>query len=78
MSFTIAFLAGLIATFSVMRITQRFSLVYTPTGERWNSRVVSLHGGIGIFIAFIVVLCAMKRLNFSWNEIAILGCGLPC
>ena len=55
MSFTIAFLAGLIATYSVMRITQRFNLVYTPTGERWNNRVVSLHGGIGIFIAFIIL-----------------------
>lgn len=75
MSFVLAFVLSLLVTLLVIKITRRHNLVYIPTANRWNDRVVSLHGGIGIFIAFIFVLAATKGFNFSWNEVVILGCG---
>jgi len=51
----LSFIVSLIVTFLTIKLTKKFNLVYKPQANRWNTRVVSLHGGIGFGISLIIM-----------------------
>lgn len=73
MNFLLAFGLSLFLTYFVISLTRRFDLVYKPQQDRWNTRVVSLHGGIAIWSSFLIGLIFLGEVQMSEKWITILA-----
>jgi len=71
----ISFLISVVVTFLTIKITTRFDWVYKPQANRWNTRVVSLHGGVGFGVS-IVLLSILELIPYSQNILFIIGISL--
>ena len=48
--------------------SQRWNLLSTPQANRWNDRRISIHGGVGIWLAFSVGLFLFKGIDLEVQE----------
>jgi UDP-GlcNAc:undecaprenyl-phosphate GlcNAc-1-phosphate transferase len=55
MSFLLAFFVSLLFVALTIVITRRFGFVCRPQSDRWHNRCVSLHGGVAIWLSFLLV-----------------------
>ncbi len=75
MIFLSAFIFSLLISWGLIKVTQKHGWVSRPKGDRWNARTVSLHGGIGIGLSFI--LCFLFWKLTSSTELEILLVCMP-
>lgn len=55
MIFGLGFLVSLLLVSLTIIITRKFALVCRPQGDRWSQRSVALHGGVAIWLSFLLV-----------------------
>ena len=66
----ISFLISAIVTFLIIKVTIKFDWVYKPQANRWNTRIVSLHGGVGFGIS-LILLSILGLIPFSQDILFI-------
>ena len=49
----VAFLISLLSVWLIGSLAYRFGWVVAPRSDRWHKKPVALHGGVGIFVAFV-------------------------
>lgn len=54
LSFGVAFAGSLLLTFVVRSFARRWNLVAKPRADRWHKKPTALHGGVGIFLGFVI------------------------
>lgn len=68
----IAFLLALLLVFIVKSIAVRNGLLAYPQKDRWHEQPTALHGGIGIFLAFLIPLLTIIQPH-SQQGLLIIG-----
>ena len=56
----------------MIKVTQKNNWVYKPDSNRWNKRIVSLHGGVGIVIAYTLGLLFVDGFNLPQEHLVML------
>lgn len=74
-SFGMALVASLALTFVVRSIARRFRLVAKPRTDRWHKRPTALYGGVGVFIAFLVVTLLHRNSHVAGQNLLVVCCG---
>ena len=72
MNFLIVFGFSLLITALLVYLTRKLNLVYKPQEDRWNTRVVSLHGGVAIWLTFVTAITMTGTVPLTEKWIAIL------
>jgi UDP-GlcNAc:undecaprenyl-phosphate GlcNAc-1-phosphate transferase len=66
------FVLSILITYYLIHITKKYDWVYRPQSDRWNTNVVSLHGGVGIWLSFIISVLLIRGTDLSNQEAIIL------
>ncbi|PCJ17082.1 MAG: hypothetical protein COB02_14600 [Candidatus Cloacimonadota bacterium] len=66
------FVLSILITYYLIQITKKYDWVYRPQSDRWNTNIVSLHGGVGIWLAFIISVLIIRGVDLSNKEAVIL------
>lgn len=68
----ISFLISIVVTFLLIKVTNKFDWIHKPQANRWNTRVVSLHGGVGFGIS-LILLSILGLMPFSQDTLFIVS-----
>ncbi len=73
----VTFLFSYGLTLAMTKISQRYNWVARPCDDRWNCRVVALHGGVGFVLPFLLSALFWLYFRYDLNVKALLYGELP-